>query len=82
MIIPHSFEDCKNQDQMVLYHIGRYGSITQRDADDRYGITRLAAVIDRLENKHGFEFKHAYESGKNRFGKKVPYVRYSFRWEV
>lgn len=68
------------QQDMVLYHISTFGSITPAEAEKAYGITRLADVIFKLQKK-GYEFDHIMQTNKNRFGKKVRYMRYSYKCE-
>ena len=63
------------QDVLVINHLRQYGSITQRIADDEYGITRLPAVIYRLRKK-GYRFDKKTETGKNRFGVPTHWARY------
>lgn len=42
-----------NQKQKVIEHLNTYGSITPLEALTRYGIMRLAAIIEVLRNKKG-----------------------------
>lgn len=71
-------EDTKaRQVDMVLQHLHDFGSITQKDATEYYGIMRLPARINDLRN-FGFEITTVNETCKNRFGKTVKYARYYF----
>ena len=64
-----------NQNDMVLNHMKVFGSITQQDAGEMYGIMRLGARIGELR-KAGYAIKTVTEKGKNRFGKRTHYARY------
>ena len=66
--------------EMVLDHIATFGYITPLEAFKEYGIMRLADVIWKLEKK-GFEFDHILQTNTNRFGKKIHYMKYSFKYE-
>lgn len=66
-----------SQKQMVLDYIREFGSITPLDAFRDLGITRLSAIVFRLR-ADGHDIDKAIESGKNRFGNRTRYARYSF----
>ena len=66
------------QCEMIVEYINRYGSITDVEAYADLGIRRLAARISDLKEQ-GYNIKSVGETGKNRFGKKTHYTRYS--WE-
>lgn len=59
----------------VLRYIDEHGSITPMEAFSEFGITRLAARVNELQRK-GIVLSRAMESGKNRFGEYVRYMRY------
>lgn len=63
-----------SQKQMVLDYISEFGSITPIDAFRDLGITRLSAIVFRLRE----EGHESIEHGKNRFGNRTRYARYSF----
>ena len=65
-----------SQNQTVLNHLEKYGSITPRDAYELYGIMRLGARIDNLKHM-GHKIYSRLESCENRFGDKVRYARYT-----
>lgn len=46
----------KTQNQMILEHLNRFGSITPREAMEDYQIVRLASRIDELK-KLGFNIE-------------------------
>ena len=71
-------EDTKQtQVSMLADHLILHGSITSIEAIELYGCTRLSARIWDLRHKYGMVIEATPESGKNRFGKMVNYVRYS-----
>ena len=67
-----------SQKKMVLDYITEFGSITPLDAFRDLGITRLSAIVFRLREE-GHDIDKAIETGKNRFGNRTRYARYSFR---
>lgn len=69
-----------NQNQQVLNHLVKYGSITPKQALDRYGIMRLGARIYDLRNL-GYRIDKTTENGKNRLGKPCKYARYYLKGE-
>lgn len=66
-----------SQKNMVLDYITEFGSITPLDAFRDLGITRLSAIVFRLKDE-GHDIDKAIEIGKNRFGNRTRYARYSF----
>lgn len=68
------------QQEMVLDWIATHGSITDLEAYDKLHIRRLADVIFKLQGK-GYEFDHIWQTDRNAFGKKVRFMRYSFKFE-
>ena len=65
-----------NDRDLVLMHMKKYGSITQNEADEEYGIKRLSARIKELRDM-GYPIKTAMISCKNRRGSISNYARYS-----
>ena len=63
------------QHQLIMAHIDTFGSITPMEAFSEFGITRLAARVNELQRK-GIILERQMESGKNRFGDNVRYMRY------
>jgi biotin operon repressor len=64
------------QCERIVEYINRYGSITSMEAMMDLGISRLAARISDLRDE-GYRIKSEPESGRNRFGEKTHYTRYS-----
>ena len=66
-----------NQRTRIINHLNRYGSITQREAQDEYGIARLASRIEELR-KGGYPIKTVRQTGVNRYGEAVSYAKYVY----
>lgn len=65
-----------NQCERILNYINDFGSISTMEAFTDLGVTRLASRINDLQNA-GYKFERHFETGVNRYGDKVSYVRYS-----
>ena len=65
-----------SQHDMILSYMERRGSITPMDAFADLGITKLATRIGELI-RAGVPINKTIETGKNRFGKTIQYMRYS-----
>ena len=65
-----------NDRDLILMHMKKYGSITQNEADDEYGIKRLSARINELRNL-GYPIKTDMISCKNRRGNISNFAKYS-----
>lgn len=63
------------QNERVLTYLKTHGSITQMEATNMLGVTRLAARIADLK-RMGHEFTTTTVKDKNRFGDTVRYARY------
>lgn len=66
------------QSMKVLKYMMDFGKITPIEAMKDLGVMRLAARISDLEGQ-GFEIVHDRESGKNRWGEKITYAKYSLK---
>lgn len=66
------------QKKRVLDYIKVFGSISPKEAYEDLGIMRLSAVIFDLKEE-GVEFDTKTERGKNRFGERTSYARYSLK---
>lgn len=64
-----------NQCATVLWHMKEYGSITHKEADDLYGIARLAARISDLR-RQGYKIVSETVTGKGRDGRVTHFSRY------
>lgn len=63
------------QCERILRHLDDYGSITQGEAMQEYGIYRLASRVNDLRRR---EYPIATETvtGHNRYGETTHYARY------
>lgn len=66
--------DKATQRQMVFLHLQQW-DITSMEAFERYGATRLSAIIFDLR-KQGHNIVTIMEEGVNRYGDKTHYARY------
>lgn len=66
-----------SQKSMVIDYMEEFGSITPIDAFRDLGITRLSAIVFNLKEE-GHDIDKVIETGKNRFGNRTRYARYSF----
>ena len=69
------------QTTLVRNHLYRFKVINEKTAREVYGITRLASVIYRLRFKYEplMNIVSVRVKGKNRFGKSVEYVNYTYK---
>lgn len=63
------------QNERILNHLQKHGSISSKEAADEYGVMRLGARIYDLK-KEGHSIVKTSEKAVNRFGEKVHYARY------
>ena len=70
-----------NQKEQVLAYVRTNGSITPREADDTYGIMRLAAVIFDLKQL-GHVFDTNIVKGTNRFDVQCKWAKYVYHGRV
>lgn len=63
------------QCERILRHLDDYGSITQGEAMQEYGIYRLASRINDLR-RNGCLIVTEMVSGRNRYGETTHYARY------
>lgn len=66
------------QNERILDYISLFGSISTMEAFLDLGITSLPKRISEM-SQQGLEFNKEWEQGKNRFGEKVTYKRYSLK---
>ena len=63
------------QSQRILRHLEDFGSITQMDAMQDYGIMRLASRVNDLR-KDGHPIITEVVRGRNRYGEATRWARY------
>ena len=66
-------QDTKTWD--VLQHLKEHGSITQLEATELYGATRLSAIVFNLRKK-GYAISSETQGAIDRHGHAVNYARY------
>ena len=64
------------QCERIYRHLTDYGSITALEAMGEYGIMRLASRISDLK-RDGIPIRREMVSGRNRYGEKTSFARYS-----
>lgn len=64
-----------SQNDLILKHLEKYGSISPLEAINEYGIMRLSARISDLKAK-GVVIRTKSEVGANRRGEPTIYARY------
>ena len=64
-----------NKTRALLEHLQTRGSITSMEAIDRYGATRLSAIIFNLR-KRGYDIDAVECVCKDRFGNTCRYAKY------
>lgn len=71
----NQFNRLTTQQRQILDCIACFGSITPMDAFRIIGVTKLSTRVSEMRAM-GIQFNQTYESGVNRYGKKVRYMRY------
>lgn len=67
----------KNQTTEVLNYLMKHKKgITSIDAFEKFGVTRLSAIIYNLRHNHGFDIGVENEKCKNRYGDTTVFARY------
>ena len=64
------------QGDRIIQYMQDFGSITPLEAMFDLGCMRLASRISELK-KRGYEIRKETEHGRNRYGQKTAYARYS-----
>ena len=63
------------QSERIIRHLNDYGSITQGEALQEYGIMRLASRVNDLR-RDGVPIITEVVTGKNRYGEPTRWARY------
>lgn len=64
----------------ILKHLEDYKSITSWEAIEKYGATRISAIIYNLR-KDGYKIKTEFKTSVNRYGDKTSYGVYRLEEE-
>lgn len=63
------------QHERILRHFEDFGSLTQAEALQDYGIARLSARISELKSA-GYPIRREMVAGRNRYQEPISYARY------
>jgi hypothetical protein len=66
------------QREAIINYINDFGSITPMQAFSDLGITKLDTRVSEMK-KDGIILKHEIIKGKNRYGRPMHYMKYSFQ---
>ena len=66
------------QNERIVQYMRDFGSITPIEAMFDLGCMRLASRISELKRR-GYDIRKETEFGRNRYGKRTAYARYSLR---
>ena len=69
------------QEMLVAKHLKEHGSITSLEAINRYGATRLSAIIYRLKHNRGLDIISESETVTTKYGVKTAIARYILKPE-
>lgn len=70
----------QSQREQILQYLKNGNSITQMEAIEMFGCTRLAARINEIRDA-GYPIKSKMISSKNRYGVPISYCQYSIQRE-
>lgn len=70
-----------SQKKEVLNYLKEHGSISSLVAIDRFGCTRLSAIIHTLRHKDNYSIATRTVNTKNRYGNTTQYAIYELRGE-
>ena len=65
----------------ILDYLKKNGGITSMEAFEKFGATRLSAIIYTLRND-GYVIENVEKNSQNRFGDKVRFVEYKYIGEA
>lgn len=69
-----------NKSRLVLEHLKEYGSITSWEAIEKYGATRLSAIIYNIRKHH--IVKSVDSSFTDRYGNESTFTKYVYCGEI
>jgi len=70
----------KGQARVLHYLKNNPRGLTQNEAKDLFGISKLSTPIHRLREHHIIDGE--YQKSKNKFGESVKFKRYFYRGEI
>lgn len=68
-----------NKHQLVKRHLQEFGSITSWDAIEKYGATRLSAIIYDLRYRDGMNIDTMMIEATDRYGNTSQYAKYIYK---
>ena len=71
-------QEKKTQTSEILKYLQNNGTITSWEAIERFGATRLAAIIHSLRHKYGYNIGVRDKEITTRYGKKVIVAEYIY----
>lgn len=69
-----------NKSKLVLEHLKKFGSITSWEAIDKYGATRLSAIIYNIRKHH--MVKNVDYTFVDRYGNRTTFTKYVYCGEI
>ena len=72
----------RGQTEAIYNHLCEKGSITSMEAFEKYGATRLSAIIFRLRKDYGKDIETRDITIKNRFGENCTFAKYVLNKEA
>lgn len=68
-----------NKHQLVRRHLQEFGSITSWEAIEKYGATRLSAIIYDLRYRDGMNIDTMMIEATDRYGNTSQYAKYIYK---
>ena len=65
--------------RMIYYHLKKHGSITSMEAIEKYGATRLSAIIWELRHREFMDIESVDRFCFDRYGNPCNYVEYVYK---
>lgn len=69
-----------NKSKLVLEHLKEYGSITSWEAIEKYGATRLSAIIYNIRKNHNVQSINSEYT--DRYGNRSIFTKYVYCGEI
>ena len=67
--------------RMIYYHLKKHGSITSMEAIEKYGATRLSAIIWELIHREHMDIESIPMECVDRYGNTCKYAKYVYKGE-
>lgn len=66
-----------SQEKRIIRHLQKFGSITNKDCNKRYGFRHLPSIIRYIKKHTDIKIYDWWEYGLNRFQERTRWKRYS-----